>query len=149
MATYNCDNMVTILIPGNSAFLSVVRQAVASAASVAGFDSTAALQLQMAMDEICANVIEHGESAVEPANMKVIIEVHPEKMVMRLHDRCRRFSPLEHQLQPLEQYLNSRRHKGLGLIIVRKFMDEIRHSYRADRGNYLTLTKYRKTVGRS
>lgn len=141
---------VTIEVPEHPAYLSVVRQAVASIAHVMGFDDVEILQLQMAVDEACNNVIEHGAGAcrsgdagaARPGSIRLKFNASPEKLVMQVQDRCSRFSPLERELPDLEQYFRSPTNRGLGLVILRKFVDEVHHSYRSDLGNTLSLTKY-------
>ena len=133
---------ITLVVPEHTAYLSVVRQAVASAAGLMGFDATAILQLQMAIDEACINVIEHGSRGMGSSFIKLKLQPLPEKLVMHVHDRCERFSPLERELPDLNDYFNAPSQRGLGLVILRKFVDEIDHSYRANSGNKLCLTKY-------
>ena len=133
---------VSLVVPEHPAYLSVVRQAVASIARSMGFDEVDVLQLQMAVDEACNNVIEHGERGPKSGSIKLKLDALPEKLVMQVHDRCHRFSPLERQIPNLDEYFGRPSAKGLGLVILRKFVDEIHHCYRTDSGNRLSLTKY-------
>jgi len=137
---------VVVEVPEHPAYLSVVRQAVASIARQMGFDDVEILQLQMAADEACNNVMEHGQ----PKSGKIRLKVHalPDKLVMQVRDRCERFSPLEGGLPDLDSYFQSPTHRGLGLVIMRKFVDEVRHRYCPNSGNTLSLTKYRRGATR-
>jgi len=137
---------ISLTIPEHTAYLNVVRQAVGATASLMGFDSTTVVQLQMAVDEACTNVIEHGKAAAPSPGpspgIRVKLTPLPGKLVMHLQDRCERFSPLEQQPADPDSYFRSPTHKGLGLAIIRGFVDEVRHRYRSGAGNELTLTKY-------
>jgi len=141
---------ISLTIPEHTAYLNVVRQAVGATASLMGFDSTTVVQLQMAVDEACTNVIEHGRATVPSLGrspgpspgIRVELTALPGKLVMHLHDRCGRFSPLEQQPADPDSYFRSPTHKGLGLAIIRGFVDDVRHRYRSGAGNVLTLTKY-------
>ncbi|HUU69377.1 MAG TPA: ATP-binding protein [Planctomycetota bacterium] len=131
---------VVVEVPEHPAYLSVVRQAVASIARQMGFDDVEILQLQMAADEACSNVMEHGRP--KSGKIKLKFQALPDKLVMQVRDRCGRFSPLERGLPDLDSYFRSPTGRGLGLVILRNFVDEIRHSYRPNSGNTLSLTKY-------
>jgi serine/threonine-protein kinase RsbW len=131
---------VIVVVPESSAYLSVLREAVASAAESMGCDGTTNLQLQMALDEACTNIVEHGVTMRGRIRLKV--ETMPGKLVMHIQDMCERFSPLDHPAPSLEEYFDSSRTKGLGLFILRQFVDEVKHSYRSRTGNKLKLTKY-------
>ena len=133
---------VTVVVPDHSAYLNVLRQAVASTASLMGFDNVTVLKLQMAVDEACANVVEHGRTARKRGIIKLRLDALPEKLVMHVHDDRPRFSPLDQSPPTLEEYFGSSQAKGLGLVIINQFVDEIRHSYRSRTGNRLSLTKY-------
>ncbi|NQT20296.1 MAG: ATP-binding protein [Planctomycetes bacterium] len=135
-------NKVVVVVPDNSGYLNVLRQAVGSTASLMGFDAVTVLQLQMAIDEACSNVIEHGQGADRPPAIRLKLDALPCKLVMHVQDHCSRFSPLEKDVQTLDQYFESSKTKGLGLVIMHQFVDEIRHSYRSDTGNRLSLTKF-------
>jgi len=137
-----CSNEVTVVVPDHSAYLSVLREAVASTATLMGFDQVTVLQLQMVVDEACTNVIEHGSTTRKPGTIGLKLEALPEKLVMHVQDRCVRFSPLEQTCPTLDQYFSGSCTKGLGLVIMHRFVDEIEHSYRSKAGNRLSLIKY-------
>lgn len=142
MANESANSILSVTVPEHSAYLSVLRQAVASAALQLGFDEKAALQLAMAVDEAATNVIEHGCRTTHPARISLELETGPEELVMHVHDNCRPFSPLQRPIPSLDEYFDSNRTKGLGLLIISRFVDEVRHSYLADSGNTLSLVKH-------
>ncbi|HUS58083.1 MAG TPA: ATP-binding protein [Planctomycetota bacterium] len=131
---------VVVSIPEHTAYLSVVRQAVASIAGTMGFDDDAVLQLQMAVDEACTNVIEHGRGG-RGGRIKVKLQAKPGKLVMHVEDQRERFSPLERTLPSRDAYFQSPQTGGLGILILRRFVDDVRHCYKPGVGNKLSLTK--------
>jgi len=142
MTSGSGSKILTVTVPDHSAYLNVLRQAVVSAALQLGFDEKAALQLAMAVDEAATNVIEHGCRESTPSRIRLELEAQPRKLVMHVRDNCKPFSPLAARIPTLEEFFDSNRTKGLGLLIIKTFVDEVRHSYETGSGNTLSLTKY-------
>ena len=134
---------VKLKVPRDTAHLARVRDAVGFAARRIGFDETDVLRVQMAVDEVCTNVIEHSQRRPSESDaVELTIGVQPEKIQILISDHGRRFSPTEFEMPSLEDYFSAGRGHGLGIYIIRSFMDEIRHTYRDGVGNRLRLTKY-------
>jgi anti-sigma regulatory factor (Ser/Thr protein kinase) len=133
-------------VPAATAYLSVVRQLVAVAAREHCFPLRDAARAVMAVDEACVNVIEHAYQAEEPAATRLLdieVEADRARLLVVIADRARAaFSPLEHPTPDIETYWAAGRTKGLGILILRSFMDDVSHTYHPDRGNELRLIKY-------
>ncbi|MBT4603110.1 MAG: ATP-binding protein, partial [Bacteroidetes Order II. Incertae sedis bacterium] len=82
----------TLTIPSSTRFLEDVREFVTSHAEKAEFSESEVEQLKMAVDEACANVIEHayhGETE-QPIDIAVIIQ--PDRLTVRIRDKGRQFN---------------------------------------------------------
>lgn len=133
-------------LPARTRYLAVVRELVARAALEQQFPPPEVTKTVMAVDEACVNIIEHAYSDddYQPTRRIAIeLEAQPSELVIVIADRSQcPFSPLEAPACDVETYLRSGERRGLGLLILRNFMDAISHSFEAGRGNRLRLVKH-------
>ena len=94
-----------------------------------------------AFGEAVNNVVLHGHTASE-AEIEIEIQPAPDHLTIRLMDYGRGFDP---RAAP-EPDLDSLPESGLGVYILRSFMDDI--SYASGTPNTLTMTKYLRREGR-
>jgi serine/threonine-protein kinase RsbW len=114
---------------------------VAQAAAACGCDTQALYQIQVAVDEVCANVVQHAYKGMEPGDMEVSCYYDDLTFVIRVRDWGRAFDPDSIAAPNLEAPLDERSLGGLGLFLVRQFMDGVEFTFDAERGNELVLTK--------
>jgi serine/threonine-protein kinase RsbW len=132
----------TLTIPSSTRFLEDVREFVTSHAEKAEFSESEVEQLKMAVDEACANVIEHayhGETE-QPIDIAVIIQ--PDRLTVRIRDKGRQFNQVNYQEPDLAKYAKAKKSGGFGVHIMRRLMDEVQ--YRTTGGvNECCLVKFR------
>jgi anti-sigma regulatory factor (Ser/Thr protein kinase) len=143
--THHPDRFV-LELPARTRYLAVVRELVARAALEQRFPPPEVTKTVMAVDEACVNIIQHAYSDDDShptRRIAIELEARPAELVVVIGDRARcPFSPLEASPCDLEAYFRSGERRGLGLLILRNFMDAISHSFEAGRGNRLRLVKY-------
>jgi len=98
--------------------------------------------VQLVLDELASNVINHGYGA-SGHDFQIIIESKPQAVRIEVVDEARPFDPLEDAPQPItDASLEEREVGGLGVHITKQLMDEM--EYRRENGkNRLTLVKNR------
>ena len=137
---------LTLHLPAETGYLAVIRELVAAAAREHRFPARDVAKVVMAVDEACVNVVEHAYGAAgSPAQrpIEVGVEADASRLVVTIADRSPvAFSPLQAQVADVKSYWDSGRRKGLGIVILRQFMDQVSHSYQPGRGNELRLVKY-------
>jgi len=118
--------------------LAEARAAVAEACRATGLDEAASRNLQLAVDEACANIIRHGYK--DGASGVIELSVHREgdALVLRLRDDA---EPVDaSSLRPRD--LDEARPGGLGIHFIDQIMDRREFLRPADgRGNLLEMTK--------
>ncbi|MCW8141976.1 MAG: ATP-binding protein [Planctomycetota bacterium] len=131
---------ITLAVPRRTQHLSLVRKVVATSAVEAGFAPDEVDKIELAVDEAVSNAILYAEPA-EPRQIVVQVHPGPERFVIVLKDGGPPF-PFEEKGQiVLEQQLRSPERGGLGIYIIRQFMDEVAYEYSARDGNVITMTK--------
>ena len=96
-------------------------------------------QIATATEEIFMNVASY---AYKPAKGDVAIYVFltGEEIVIKFEDTGKPFNPLEQTDPDLDKPLMERKIGGLGIYMVKRFMDKITYA-RVDNKNVLTMTK--------
>ena len=130
------EGVVTINMPCQFGFLRVARQSVLDFCNRAGMSPSKSSQLEMAVDEACANIIEHSyggevnfdepEGAAHPGVQMNIIQ-RSRAIVVEIRDFGKGFDLGGHQEVSPESYLETHRERGLGMFIIRNFVDEMEY----------------------
>ena len=138
----------TLEAAGHYSHLAAIRQTVLDLCARAGCAQEKASQLEMAVDEACTNIIEHsygpGKSQLAQATPDAIrIHFHHTagRIVVEIFDRGDGFDFSGTPDVPPASYLDERRQRGLGMYIIRCFVDGADYQRATPLGNCLRLTK--------
>ena len=110
-------------------------------AEAAGFDERALYEIQLAVDEACANVVDHAYSGTEPGDMEVTCSCNDQALTIQVRDWGRGFDPDSVSEPDVEAPLDERTLGGLGLFLVKKVMDQVQFTCDPAKGNELKMTK--------
>lgn len=135
----------TLSVPGRYDRLEHICDFVAEAAAEAGLDEAAVNRCQLAVDEACTNIIEHGYEGENKGEIEITCQAAPGELVIRIHDHARPFDPTSVPEPELDAGVEEMRIGGLGLYFMRQVMDAVEFSYE-NGGNTLVLIK-RTTPG--
>lgn len=136
---------IRLLLPGTPDSLPQIREFVVSAAESLDFDPQDIAKLEMAVGEACSNVIEHAYMT-QPLRHEIEVRVQPfpnRLEVVILDYSTVNFPVDEMPGVPLDDYIEAQRRRGLGLYIIRNFVDQVQHRFISGQGNELKLIKYR------
>lgn len=131
----------SLIIPSATQHLGKVRRFVEKHAREAHLGKEAIAHIRMAVDEACANIIEH---AYDDARQKisVLVLVDSERFTVCIRDQGRPFRPESWSEPNLFRIAESRRGGGLGVQIMRSLMDQVEYTTQGDT-NEVRLTKFR------
>ena len=114
---------------------------VTRSARAAGFDERAVYQIQVAVDEACANVVQHGYQDTEVGDVEICCDLDDRGLVIRVRDWGTGFDP-DLVVEPdIEAPLEERTTGGLGVFLIGQYMDEACYSFDAEKGNELVMVK--------
>ncbi len=139
------DNTPTcchIALPGRLESLPALSEFIADASRTLGIDSESSYRVQLAVEEACANVIQHGTTSAQMDSLSLTLDVcrHGQTCTVRLRDGGSPFDPRNLPPPDLTPSLRKRRPGGLGIFLIRRLMDEV--SYDVGEGfNTLTMVK--------
>lgn len=128
-------------VPSSTQNLALVRDFVNSVGLQAGLDERAVNQLQLAVDEACANVIEHAYGNDSTKEVLLCANFDDESLEIRVEDTGKGFDPHEGPAESLETLIAKRKRGGLGLKIMQKVMDEVHYDIEPGQRNMLRMVK--------
>lgn len=128
--------MKMLRVPGTFDSLSAIRDYVRRAAALAGLDDGRSYRLQLAVDELATNIVEHayGPSAGS-GDIFVHAEIDGAHLRVTIEDTAPAFDPTQHaRPADLASPLEGRSLGGLGIYLAMLNVDEFRYEY-VDRRN--------------
>lgn len=105
-----------------------------------GFDHKALYAIELALDEACANVIDHGYEGEGKGSIDLEIFTEGSQFTIKIEDTGKAFDPDCIPAPDLTSPLDLRCERGLGVFTMRKLMDGVEFSRSGGR-NCLLLTK--------
>jgi serine/threonine-protein kinase RsbW len=131
-----------LVLPARLEHLGEILGFVDGAARQAGAGDSDVLQLRLAVEEACVNVIRHGYAgAAQPGPIAVEVTSHEGALGVTITDRAPLFRPRDAPHPELDVPLEEREAGGLGWHLIRSSVDEVRHRPAEGGGNVLTLVK--------
>lgn len=79
----------------------------------------------LAVDEVCANIIIHGQPSNLDDNVKITINVNEDRVCFEIVDRGAAFDILKYSEPIIGDLIKMKQKGGVGIMLVKKIMDEI------------------------
>ena len=127
-------------IPPRLDYLSTVRRFVEDLSRQAGFREPDIEKIVMSVDEAASNSITHNGANREP--LSIAIESTDTALIIRVQDSGASFGARFIEEVELDTHLNEMRGNGLGLHIMKSFMDAVEYERTGEDKNLLTMTKF-------
>ncbi|MEJ2004169.1 MAG: ATP-binding protein [Cyclobacteriaceae bacterium] len=86
----------------------------------------------LAVDEVCANLIIHAHECDDQHELKIEVDITKDKVTFNIIDKSEMFNINQYKTPQLEDIIRMQRKGGLGLILVKKIMDDIKIFPRGD-----------------
>ncbi len=99
------------------------------------------LDLQLAVEEACINVIEHGYEGLQPGTIAITFKIKDRQVSITITDFGHEFDPTKYPPPDLTSDWDQRPVGGLGVYLITKLMDAVRYTSDPVQGNRLELTK--------
>lgn len=140
--------MKELTVPADLGELEAVQAFVAAALTEANCPMRAMTQISIAVEEIYVNIARYAyHPQFGEATVRCAVGGAPLQVTIQFLDRGRPFDPLAKQDADTTLSAEERDIGGLGILIVKKSMDDVAYEYR-DGCNILTLKKYLTNASR-
>lgn len=128
-------------VPSSTENLSMIRDFVGNIGQRAGMSPGDLAKLELAVDEACANVMEHAYGSDTTHEVTVKATLDSEAVQIEIIDTGRGFDPSTIEEADLEQMIRKRKGGGLGLRLIRSLMDEVQYQIVPGQKNELKMVK--------
>ena len=133
--------MVTITTAADLDALARLRAFVEQACRANGIAETFCAGLQLAVDEVCSNIIIHGYANQTTGSLTVTFAYTAPQIKITIQDQGRPFDPQQADPPDLSTDWSERAIGGLGIHLVRQVVDRLEYSSDPVTGNVLVLFK--------
>jgi len=135
------ERKFTLQVPSSTENLALIREFVTTVGRQAQFEETEILNLELAVDEACANVIEHAYGHDITKEVVVRAKFDEETLQISVIDEGLGFDPDKTPQDSIEQLIHDRKSGGLGIRLIKKLMDEVSYEIVPGQKNELHMTK--------
>lgn len=135
------ERKFNLQVPSSTENLALIREFVTSIGRQATLSDEDLINLELAVDEACANVIEHAYGHDITKDVSVRATFDDEKLLISVIDEGRGFEPGSVQQDSVEQLVHARKSGGLGIRLIRTLMDEVSYEIVPGQKNELHMTK--------
>ncbi len=135
------ESSFTLRVQSSTENLSLIREFVTKVGLQAGMSEIDISKIELAVDEACANVIEHAYGNDKSQEVLVRANVDEEKITFHIIDTGIGFDPTQILQEDLEKLIEKRRSGGLGMRLIKTLMDEIQYEIIPGQKNELRMVK--------
>ena len=115
-----------LTIPSQTRYLNLVTGLAKRASMVAGMDDATSAKISIAVDEAVTNVIVHAYGGEADHQVDIELRFMPHSLEVHICHTGRAIRENEVVLPDPREYVKHPRKGGLGLLLMSRFMDEIR-----------------------
>lgn len=131
-----------IVIPCSKSKLESVRSFVSKWLLEHNLSEVESHKITLAIDEVCANLIIHSNNCNPDESLEISIEYKIDNFVrFTIKDSGLSFDINNYQEPSMEELISSKRKGGIGLMLVKRIMDEIEFT-KENNYNICRLTKH-------
>ena len=135
------EQSFTLDVPSSTENLAIIRDFVSRIAAQAGLTDSEVANLELAVDEACANVIEHAYGHDRTKQVVVKAAFDGDALRINVTDTGQGFDPSAIEEPELRELVEKRRSGGLGLRLIRSLMDEVHYDMEPGKRNELRMVK--------
>ncbi|MBI3092360.1 MAG: ATP-binding protein [Candidatus Tectomicrobia bacterium] len=133
----------TLQLPADTAYLKMIGEFVSRMAKISGFDDLDCKRIEVAVDEACTNVIEHTQRGASHDAFSICCRAVASGIEITISDRGAPFDFDSVAVPDVSAGAEDRPIGGLGIFLMKKFMDFVKYTPGADGMRHLTMSKNR------
>ena len=135
------ERTFSLQVPSSTENLAMIRDFVNGIGTRAGLSATELAKLELAVDEACANVIEHAYGPDVTKEVSVRATLDDDTIHIDVVDTGKGFDPTAVSQKEVDQLVAERKSGGLGLRLMNTLMDEVHYEVIPGQKNELRMVK--------
>jgi serine/threonine-protein kinase RsbW len=141
------ERTFSLHVPSSTENLSMIRDFVKSIGMQSGMGDMEVARLELVVDEACANVMEHAYEADASKEVSIRAVVDDDSLQIVVIDSGKGFDPATVEQLKLPELVSAKRSGGLGMRIIKSFMDEVHYEMQPGVKNELRMVKRLNKTG--
>lgn len=133
----------SLAVPSATRYLKDVRSFVVRHGRQAKISEDVIHAMRIAVDEACANIIEHAYEGRSDEVVNIIVTIKPDCFVVSLRDQGIPFNRMAYRKPDIVKLTQLRASGGLGVQMIRNLMDQVEY-ISVGPTNEIRLTKFRQ-----
>lgn len=135
------ERRFSLQVPSSTENLAMIRDFVNGIGVRAGMPASEVAKLELAVDEACANVIEHAYGPEVTKEVSVRATLDDDTVQIDVVDTGKAFDPALIPTLSLDDLVAGRRSGGLGMRLMKTLMDEVHYEVIPGHKNELRMIK--------
>ena len=135
------ERRFSLQVPSSTENLAMIRDFVNGIGVRAGMPASEVAKLELAVDEACANVIEHAYGPEVTKEVSVRATLDDDTVQIDVVDTGKAFDPALIPTLSLDDLVAGRRSGGLGMRLMKTLMDEVHYKVIPGHKNELRMIK--------
>jgi len=135
------ERTFSLHVPSSTENLSMIRDFVKSIGTHSGMDDLDVAKLELAVDEACSNVMEHAYGSDNTQDVSIRATVDDNAVQIWVIDTGKGFDPASIEQSRLQDLISAKRTGGLGMRLMKSFMDEVHYETQRGVKNELRMVK--------
>lgn len=135
------EQTFSLQVPSSTENLVLIREFVNRVGEQSGLDESELAKLELAVDEACANVIEHAYGHNKAEEVRIRATFDEDEIRIEVLDTGRGFDPDQIGEEEVARMIKERKTGGLGLRLIRNLMDEVHYEIQPGKKNELRMVK--------
>lgn len=135
------ESIDKILISSSTKNLKQVRNFIEQSAKKYLVDINIINQIVLSVDEACTNIIKHTYKFDENHTIEIENFIEKNQFIVKITYDGDAFDPNKHSLPDMKEYFAKYKVGGLGIPLMKKFMDKIEYIHSINNFNELVLIK--------
>ncbi len=146
MANPTDNTTQSLRIQSRTELLSEIRTFVSEAARMFGFNEVDVGKIELAIDEACTNIIKHAYRYNPEGMIEIRISSQRDqdaspRFIVEIADNGISFDTNKYSTPDMKEYFRKLRHGGLGIVLMKKLMDEVEYRQTPGQRNTIRLVK--------
>jgi anti-sigma regulatory factor (Ser/Thr protein kinase) len=137
----NFERRFLLHVPSSTENLALIRDFVGNIGKQAGLLDTELSMIELAVDEACANVIEHAYGLDQTQEVIVRARLDADAITIEVIDTGKGFDPGVIEQKDVKRLMAERRSGGLGMRMMKLVMDEVHYQMIPGERNELKMVK--------
>lgn len=133
-------NESRLVVPSDTKYLQLIGDYISNIAKIAGFSIEEIKKIELAVDEACTNVIEHAYNSNSGRHFTIRTYFTAKELGIIIQDKGK---PFNSKLLEKPLFVDKSEEGGMGLILMRKIMDEVKFALKKGGEKEFHLIKYK------